>query len=274
MESWECLAPPDPGVQAIAVVGDAVEESRFPALLARAHEEARVEAWIVPLKVEQLQFEACIRHLAALGFRGAWVLRPHKADAARLAQGYYHVRNSVGVANVLSFEGGIYGQNTEVTGFLAPLRDTPVGTALVMGAGPAGRTVTVGLLQQGWRVKVWSRSLMKSRMLATTLRAFGTLEFLPEPDPLRCDLIVNATPIGARIGESLPVVWTHAMRGATAYDLVYRRVPTEFLRQARSRGFRVIDGLTMELESVALAFEWWYGQKVDSAALRAAVRGA
>lgn len=271
MESWEQTAPPEPGTSAVAVVGGAVEESRVPALLRAACEQAGVEARIVPIEVEQLQFEPCIRHVAELGFRGAWVLRPHKADAARLAEGYYHVRNSVGVANVLTFEGGIFGQNTEVSGFLAPLKGTPPGTALVMGAGPAGRTVTVGLLQEGWRVKVWSRSLMKSRMLATTLRAFGTLEFLPEPDPLRCDLIVNATPIGVRIGETLPVVWNHAMRGATAYDLVYRRVPTEFLRQARSRGFRVIDGLTMELESLAQAFERWFGRKVNVAELRCTV---
>jgi shikimate dehydrogenase len=54
-------------------------------------------------------------------------------------------------------------------------------------------------------------------------------------------------------------------------DLVYRRGETAWVRQARARGLRAVDGLPMLIEQGALAFERWFGEAPDRAAMWAAV---
>ena len=61
---------------------------------------------------------------------------------------------------------------------------------------------------------------------------------------------------------------------ALVTDLVYTPLDTLFLREARSRGCRTVDGLGMLLHQAAPGFERWFGVRpeVDDA-LRAAVLG-
>jgi shikimate dehydrogenase len=203
------------------------------------------------------EFEECIRHLSACGFRGVFVTNPFKVSAARMAERFFVVKHSLGVANTLLFEGGIYAQNTEVPALMESLKDVPPATALVLGAGSGARSVVMSLLELGWKVRVWNRSGMKARTILTLLRRHGQVDLVAEPDPIGCTLIVNATPLGRKIGEQPTVVWQHAKPKSVALDLVYRRVATEFLRSAAQRGFRCIDGRNLLVEQAALALQWW-----------------
>jgi shikimate dehydrogenase len=54
-------------------------------------------------------------------------------------------------------------------------------------------------------------------------------------------------------------------------DLVYRRGETAWVRAARARGHRALDGLDMLVEQGALAFVRWLGREPDRAAMRAAI---
>lgn len=111
---------------------------------------------------------------------------------------------------------------------------------------------------------------MRSRLLQTTLKAFGEVDVLPNANPTGCSLIINATTLGKRAGEKPPVDWTFIRRDTTVMDLVYRRVPTELLRDAQLRGLPTIDGRQLVVEKAALSLEWWLGQPVDRAPMNLA----
>lgn len=269
MPDWREAAP-TPARARLALLACPVADSPLAELLPVGLREMGVEAEVAPFDVGQAEFEECVRSLAAAGFHGAAIDAPHRAAAARMAERFYEVRHSLGVANALLFREGVFGSNTEVAAFKELIEGIEPDTALVLGSGGAARTAVASLLADGWRVKVWAPNAMKVRLMANVLRSFGDIELISRADTSRCRLIVNATHLGKRAGEQPPVVWQNAMRDAVAFDFVFRRVQTEFLRGASLRGLRTIDGRELVVEAAALSLEWWFRNPAPRAAMRSA----
>lgn len=247
----------------LAVVGDRLEDSLMPAVLKAGLASLDIAGEVRTVEVPEEEFEGCVAAMQEAGYLGAAVAPPHKVLAARLAQRFFTVRHAMGIASALKFEQGVWGQNNEVPAIQGLLAHLEPSTALVMGAGSGGRVVAAALLDAGWKVRVWNRNGMRSRLLQTTLKAFGEIELAPAANPTGCGLIINATNLGKRAGECPPIDWTFIRRGTTIMDLVYRRVPTELLREAALRGLPTIDGRRVVVEKAALSLEWWLGQSVD-----------
>lgn len=254
----------------LAVVGGQLEDSLLPNVLKAGLHSSGLKHTVKPLEIPENEFESLIAQLQEAGYIGAAIAPPHKVMAARLAQRFFTVRHAMGLASALKFENGVWGQNNEVPAIQGLLSHLEPTTALVMGAGSGGRVVAAALLDQGWRVRVWNRNGMRSRLLQTTLKAFGDIELAPSANPTGCNLIVNATPLGKRAGEKPPVDWTFIRRGTTVMDLVYRRVTTELLRDAQLRGLPTVDGRRIVVEKAALSLEWWLGQPVNRSAMNLA----
>lgn len=272
MQRWQDIRPSDGDVLRLAVVGEGVNTSLAPDMISAALKEMDIKAECPWLDVKPEEFDECLAHLEACGFRGVSVGNPHKVNAARAAQRFFVVRHSLGVANALIFENGIFAQNTEVPGFVQTLKDIPPGKALVLGSGGAARSVVLGLLELGWQVHVWNRNVTKSRIFVTLFKRYGdTVKMETRPDPSGCSLVINATPLGVRIGEQPPLLWTYVRPKTVVCDLVYRRVATEFVRNASMKGLRTIDGRELLVEQAALAIEWWTNREVPRAPMRAAV---
>lgn len=247
----------------LAVVGGKLDDSLLPSVLKAGLASMGVQGEVRSLEVSESEFEACVAAMQEAGYIGAAIAPPHKVAAARLAQRFFTVRHAMGLASVLKFENGIWGQNNEVPAVQGLVQHLEPATALVMGAGSGGRVVAVALMEQGWKVRVWNRNGMRSRLLQTTLKAFGEVELASSANPTGCSLIVNATTLGKRAGEKPPVEWSFIRRGTTVMDMVYRRVPTELLRDAQLRGLPTIDGRQVVVEKAALSLEWWLGKPVD-----------
>jgi len=278
---WENIEPSTEPILRFAELADPLEDSLNDKIFKALFENTKTHGEFISLCVCEEEFEQCVRHLAKCRFKGVLVGNPNKPVAARLAEQFYLVKHSLGLATALSFEEEhIFGMNLEIPAFIAPIQDVHPGTALVIGAGQGGRVVAMALVLKGWRVKIWNRSALKSRTTVNALRGFlrtqpehparNLVEILPEPDPSGCSLIVNATSLGKRIGEQPPVLWEKSMRNVVAYDLVYRNVRTEFLRSAYSRGFRIVDGREMLVEHAALAWEWWTNRSAPRDVMRRA----
>lgn len=77
----------------------------------------------------------------------------------------------------------------------------------------------------------------------------------------QADLLVNTTPVGMYPqGEKSPVAEGALDRisaGAIVYDLIYTPNPTQFLKDAKLRGARAIDGLEMLVQQGAAALKIW-----------------
>jgi shikimate dehydrogenase len=131
----------------------------------------------------------------------------------------------------------------------------------VYGAGGAARACALALAQGGLgRLTVVARDPARAEGVRTAVEGFETrlslvgFSDVPDAPP---DLIVNATPLGAR-GESLPLPPLEARM--LVVDLLYWPSVTPLQLAAREAGAAAFGGLGLLLHQAALSFERWTGQ--------------
>ena len=266
----------------VAVLGDPIRHTLSPAMHNAALQEMGLDWVYMALRTPPGRLAAVLEGLEAVECRGLNITLPHKAEAARLAGDLSPLACRLGAVNTLvrRDEGGWFGTNTDVEGFLAPLRACGGAwqeqQALVLGNGGSARAIVAALTELGMaRILVAGRRQDSLDQLLEACRDWApTLEGVLWSEAQLRDalgesaLVVNTTPIGMASGgdpdnsatplhprdlEALP-------QGATVYDLIYTPRPTPLLRQAQAHGCRVIDGLEMLVQQGAASLRLWSGQ--------------
>lgn len=253
----------------IGLIGDPVEHSLSPAFQQPAFDllglNVRYELWPTPLATLPERLD----DLRAGRAHGANVTVPHKeAACAAMDEVSDLARRAAAVNTIVARDGRLFGDNTDIYGFIVPLAQRAVDfrrlDAIVLGAGGAARGIVVALLDAGVRrVHVVNRTVVRAERLAEELAdpriipasSSTALEVAPT-----AGLLVNATTIGWDARE-LPIDRAALMAlpaAAIAYDLTYRDTP--FLAAARGAGLVTIDGLPMLVHQGARSFEMWTGQ--------------
>jgi shikimate dehydrogenase len=182
----------------------------------------------------------------------------------------------VGAVNTFwTIDGGLAGDNTDVGGFTAAvhrlLGEMPQHmTVGVIGAGGAAAAVLAAI--EGWaecQAIVLNRSRERARQLCARFQSVAR----PIDDAgelAQAQLVVNATSVGLR-DDAIPIELSVLASEAAVLDLVYRAGETAWVREARARGHRALDGLTMLIEQGALSFEHWFGRVPDRSVMWKAV---
>jgi shikimate dehydrogenase len=270
--------PPAPS--RLVLLGHPVAHSLSPAFQTAALRAAGIDATYEAMDVGASAFADVLRGLARLGAAGN-VTVPHKERAAEVCDRLTPLAERVGAVNTwwVDDAGALVGDNTDVGGFDAAaraLRERPWSNCRVALVGAGGSAAAALAAMERWPacyVAVWNRSAERARALETRFR--GVAHAVPTlADAIaRADLVVNATPLGLSDVDDLPVPVIALPKRAAVLDLVYRRGGTAWVRQARLRKHRAIDGLAMLIEQGALAFERWFGAAPDREAMWAAVGG-
>ena len=282
----------------VGVLGDPVRHSLSPAMHNAALGELGLNWVYLALPTPAAQLAAVLEALRAVECRGLNVTLPHKQAVARLCQGLSPLAERVGAVNTLIplAEGGWQGTNTDVEGFLAPLRGPtwPGREALVLGCGGSARAVVAALVELGLpRIRVAARRREPLERFVADCRAWAPqlegLEWACQvpgaESPLMpaldtAALVVNTTPVGMASASDpssagrCPLTEEElvALRpSATVYDLIYTPRPTRLLEAAAARGCPTIDGLEMLVQQGAAALRLWSGiAEVPVATMRAA----
>lgn len=264
------------------VIGWPVKHSRSPVIHRFWLNELGIAGDYVIHPVEPDRCETFLRDFAHSGFVGANVTVPYKQAAFAALSEADAAAKSVGAANTLWLEDGrLVGSNTDAYGFLANLDqdaagwDAQPGTAIVLGAGGAARSVVWALLDRGFApVHVVNRSTERAASLATLLgehviahgwedlpRLIGSASFL-----------VNTTSLGMAGQPPLEIDLAPLPANAVVNDIVYIPIETPLLAAARIEGRRAVGGLGMLLHQAVPGFERWFGRRPTvTAALHQAV---
>ncbi len=223
-----------------------------------------------PMPTDRLpEFVTSLRTLPILGVS---VTIPHKRAIMPYLDGLTADALHAGAVNTLFWrDEELWGDNTDVQGFLAPLmaqRGTDIKTALVLGVGGASRAVVWGLKRIGvQRVTVCGRCSESTETLA---REAGCEKLSwEERGQWSADLLVNATPLGmsGKFEELSP--WPGEMSNTRiAYDLVYNPRETCFLRQAKESGIPVFGGLEMFIAQAQGQFRLWTKKELPNEPVR------
>ena len=247
------------------VLGFPVAHSRSPAMMNAAFAELGLDWRYLKLPVPPARFAETVRALPASGYRGANVTIPHKLAAHALADERTPAAAAIGAANTLTFEEGrVLADNTDAGGLLDALGEDPAGrTALVLGAGGAGRAAVWALREAGAEVAVWNRTAERARVLAEEL-GVEHAERVGRP----AEVLVNATALGLR-GEDVPAELGLEPAGLVV-ELVYGPEPTALARWAETAGARLVDGLEVLVRQGARSLERWTGRPAPLDVMRRA----
>jgi shikimate dehydrogenase len=259
------------------VIGWPVEHSLSPVIHNAAFAALGLDWVYVPMPVAPGRVADALAGLGGLGFGGANVTMPHKTEIAELVPVLSDdARRLHAVNTVVVGADGLVGHNTDAPGFDRFLhRDAgfdPAGrVALLFGAGGAARACALALARGGLRtLTVALRDPDRAAGLRETLEdsdmELEVVEFdraLERP----ADLIVNATPLGAR-GEQLPL--PALRRGVLAVDLLYRPAQTPLQAAVRAAGGTAFGGMGLLLQQAALSFELWTGRPAPLEVMSAA----
>ncbi len=267
----------------VGVIGDPVAHSLSPLLHNTAFAELGLDWVSVGFRVAAGHAGEAMTGARALGVRGLSVTMPHKDAVAALVERRSALAERVGAVNcVVLGAGPSWGDSTDGPGLVAALRrgdhfDPDGRRCLVVGAGGAARAVIVGLADAGaGEVVVVNRSADRGARAAALAGPVGRVG---EPgDATRCDLVVNATPLGMGANrEAEPPEWpidpALLVKGQCVVDLVYDPPVSPWLAAARRRGADTSNGLGMLVHQAALQVGLWTGQDPPVEAMWRAVSG-
>lgn len=255
-------------VDRYAVIGNPIGHSKSPRIHNAFAATTGQSLEYTAIEGQPDTFEDTVHAFRESGGRGMNVTAPFKLQAFALATDRLERARLAGAANALKFEDErIYADNFDGVGLVSDIqRNLGVPLAgkrvLMLGAGGAARGAVLPFLAQSpAELTVVNRDLDKARALvcdagpAANLQALGYRDVADQ----RFDVVVNATSASLR-GELPPIAPRVFGDDALAYDLVYGKGMTPFLRLAQNAGVsRLADGVGMLVEQAAEAFAWWRG---------------
>jgi 3-dehydroquinate dehydratase/shikimate dehydrogenase len=148
-----------------------------------------------------------------------------------------------------------------------------VKTALVLGAGGAGRALAFGLKGRGVDVTVSSRTLDRSRKIAAEVGCKAVDWHARYRLPYDC--LVNATPVGMHPNvDETPFEREHLRPYMVVFDTVYNPENTLLIKEARAIGCRVVTGVDMFVRQAAIQFKIWHGREAPDQVMRDALKRA
>jgi len=251
-----------------AVIGKPIAHSRSPEFHNHGYQALGLNGVYIPFLVDEVQPFFLLAGL--LEIRGFSVTMPHKESVMAYLSERDKSLEAIGACNtvVRSTEGGWFGTNTDVHGFIAPLgTQAPellkAGTkATVIGAGGGARSVVYALRSRGIRPLIVNRTADKARALAeffdcdwAGIDAEGIARIGEN-----ADLIVQATSVGMEPEPDADPVPEYRFGGKeVVYDLVYQPLMTVFRRRAKDAGCRTVSGLDMLFAQGAAQFKIYTG---------------
>jgi shikimate dehydrogenase len=263
------------------VIGWPIAHSRSPTIHQYWLNELGIPGSYERFAVRPEEFRKFVDEIGKDGFLGANVTAPHKETAFDVCDRRTQVVEALGAVNTLwRQDGRLWGDNTDVAGFLANLDEAAPGwagqkrCAIVIGAGGAGRAIVYALLSRGFkRIAVVNRTKARAEALAAHFANSTAVSWEDLANELSgADLLVNASSLGMVGQEPLSVDLSTLPKQAVVTDAVYVPLRTPLIEAAQARGHRVAEGLGMLLHQAAPAFERWFGRRpVVTPALRVLV---
>jgi len=276
----------------LGIIGNPVSHSLSPVMHNAAIASMGLDYVYVPFSVNITDLATAVHGLGAIATVVGFNLTiPHKQEIMPLLDQITDVAKAVGAVNTVKrVDSGWIGTNTDVHGFLVPLkeldRDWQNIPAVVLGSGGAAKAAVAGCFELGCPVvHVVGRDVLKlkefHRTMTGQLKTHGLrVHTWSNVDPLLAvaGLVINTTPIGmgtdlgSNFGSPLTLPQINLMpQRAIAYDLIYTPRPTQFLKMAMAQGLVAIDGLKMLLHQGAIALEFWTGKPAPIAVMAEAL---
>ena len=217
-----------------------------------------------------------VRAVRSLNMLGVNITVPHKENVIPLLEKVDKEASFIGAVNTITnSEGTLTGYNTDGRGFMSSLSEQGISVdgqnVVIIGTGGASRAISYYLSEKASGLSLYDIDRPRAEKLAGDLAEIRDNVFLLEDieDIAGPDIIINATPLGLRPDDPLPLNPDLITSDMVICDLVYKK--TKLLKEADNRGAKNIDGSGMLLWQGVLAFELWTGVKPPVEVMRRAL---
>jgi shikimate dehydrogenase len=266
----------------IAHIGYPTHRFKAPLIYNPYFEQAGIDAVVVPMACEPEPYAALLRAVFRLAnIAGALITMPHKVSTVALLDEATPAVKIAGSCNAVRRgpEGRLQGDLFDGEGFMRGIRRKgfPIegARALVVGAGGVGSAIAASLAAAGVAQLTLYDALPESATgLAQRLREhYPRLRVTSgSKDPAGHELVVNATPLGMKQGDPLPVDVARLAAQTFVGEVVMSEEMTPFLKAARARGCRVQVGTDMLFEQIPAYLEFFGLPSTTPENLRALAR--
>lgn len=257
------------------LLGHPVKHSLSPLMHNDQFQRLQLPYYYHAFDVAPKDLKDAVAGMKALGVAGFNVTVPHKVEVMQYLDEIDEDAKKIGAVNTVVLENGKWvGFNTDGIGYVSSLVEE-TGEALknyrvlMIGAGGAARAVAVGLARYGVKeLAITNRTLSKADEIVVNLPGNGVYRVLEkeeaEKETPTFDVIINTTSIGMSPHvEEMPWTTDGLKPNCLCSDLIYNPLYTRWLKEAKDKGARVLNGVGMFVGQGSAAFERWTGMKPD-----------
>jgi len=266
----------------IAHLGYPTEAFKAPLIYNPYFEQAGIDAVVMPMGVRADDYAAFLRPLFRLtNIRGALVTMPHKVTTVALLDEVTPTVKVAGSCNAIRKlpDGSLLGDMFDGAGFVRGVerkgRPLSGARALVVGAGGVGSAIAASLAAAGVSaIGLFDAHAAAAEGLAARLREhYPRLAVrIGSSDPDGYDVVVNATPVGMKEGDPLPLDMSRVDPSAFVGEVVMKQAITPFLAAAQERGCQTQVGTDMLFEQIPAYLEFFGFPSTTPDELRAVAR--
>jgi len=266
----------------IAHLGYPTQSFKAPMIYNPYFEQKGIDAVVVPMGVMAQDYPSFLKALFRLtNIRGALVTMPHKVTTLALLDEVTPTAQIAGACNAIlrRSDGTLLGDMFDGAGFVRGVkrsgRSLAGKRALVTGCGGVGSAIAASLAAaEVAMIALFDANAASAVALADRLRThYPTLEVKTgSNDPAGYDIVVNATPLGMKEGDPLPMDVARIDPATLVGEVVMKQEYTPFLRLAKERGCRIQVGTEMLFEQIPAYLEFFGFGTATSDELRAVAK--
>ena len=259
----------------IGLIGNPVTHSLSPIMQNAAINHLELDFVYLALPCEIKNFAAVLNALKKVNCKGLNITIPFKEKAFELCNNMTPIAEKTKAINTLKLDnrGEWFGTNTDVEGFIYPLRKFSLQSkkSTILGSGGAARSAIQGLIDLGLsEINVISRNENSLRKIILDFEnQFKIKGLLANNSSITktigdSNLVVNTTPVGMNAQkfdqQNIPFgenFWKLLHKETIIYDLIYNPKETPLIQLSAKKGCSTIDGSEMLVAQGAKSLAFW-----------------
>jgi len=270
-------------LKTFAVIGDPIDHSLSPIIHNAAYRELEMDCTYIAYRVAQGELATGIESLKKIKISGFNVTIPHKIEMMKYLDNLDENCKKIGAVNtVLNDDGILRGFNTDMDGFLEPLKRKEIeiknAKILMLGAGGAARAIIAGFQKEDAKeITIVNRTKSRGDELANFSRELGLDSVSKSIGDINnldseFDIIVNASSLG--LNNEKNIIPSKLFDEQTAvYDIVYKPIKTDLINIAKEKKSKIIFGYEMLLGQAIRSFEIWLDKQAPYETMKRSILG-
>jgi len=250
------------------IIGNPISHSLSPKLHNYWFKQNNIEAIYEKAQPEEGEIKKILQKVKSNNIWGMNVTVPFKKKVIPFIEKLSKTAKETNSVNtIFKKENMIYGDNTDVQGFVSSLKyencELKDKKAFILGAGGVVPSVIKALKNLGLKqIFLSNRTKKNSDYIVKLFPEIILVEWGQIPN---FDIVINATSLGLKKDDYINLDFKKTNDSKIFYDLIYNPPVTNFLKKAKESGHKIINGKMMLLFQAQKAFEIWHGflPKID-----------